>query len=533
MTTTTLVPPVANVRPRGSVGDALRRYTAAALGIGGYFWATLVVVAAGVVYSNSRTVGVTESIVASGSNAPRFFALAMGITLVVTYLTPHVASGRTRASLVGTVTGALGVLGVVSAVILTVGFQVERTVYEANGWPIGIRTGHTFTSTDQVGPVLVENLLVIIVFGLAGLLIGTGYRVWGGARASFALPLTALPALLALAVLELRATSDLGARWGVQGLSAPATYAVLALLAAATYGVAARVVRVAPLAPVWPSTPDEHGFVHEAPTMPWSRRTSVSARTQDRSPVTPAAVPAPARPSGWPTATFRLVGGTLVWTGLWVAAILTFVVALVPWILAYNDVDPFSLLSTAGVAPRWFLFVMGIVLVPACFATHVATGQTRRSFATALTAALVGVSLAAAVVVTLGFAVEHWAHTRLGWSGELLNAHLFTSGDQMGPVLLENALLVPAYAVSGMLVGATYYSFGGWRGTALLPLTVGPVLDVNGFLVLDGIGGVWRVAGFDSAPLPVRVAAVVVVVALMVAATYAALRRAHVRRLPI
>lgn len=243
MTTTSPIPLPAPPRLGGPTRAAYRTALRDVAWIGGIFWVVILAVAVGVVVSNSRTVGVAESIVTSLSNTPRGFVLAMGITLVTVNFTPHVASGRTRRLLVQSSAGALAVLVLASAAIVSVGLVVERSVYEANGWPLGIRTGHLFDSTDQVGLAFVENLTVLSVFGAAGLLIGAAYRTWGAARASLALPLTASPALLALAVIELRSTSDLGGRVGFEGLSAPVSLAAFVVLAAVAYAAAARLAR--------------------------------------------------------------------------------------------------------------------------------------------------------------------------------------------------------------------------------------------------------------------------------------------------
>lgn len=243
MTTTTTHRFPAPTRRRGPHGAALRTAVVAVAQISGFFWLAIVPIAVGVVASNARTVGVSESIVTSLSNTPRWFALAMGIVLIAAYLRPHVASGRTRRLLLQASTVAVVVLALASAAVITAGMVVERTVYEANGWPLAIATGHVFTSTDQLGLAFVENALIMTVFGVTGLLIGISYRVLSPGRASFAIPLTASPALLALAAIELRATSDLGGRLGIEGLPPAVTLATFVVLAAAAYAAAARLIR--------------------------------------------------------------------------------------------------------------------------------------------------------------------------------------------------------------------------------------------------------------------------------------------------
>lgn len=242
----------------------------------------------------------------------------------------------------------------------------------------------------------------------------------------------------------------------------------------------------------------------------------------------PAPVGAPRRSTPAARPTFRLLARTLTVIGAWVAGIMATAVVVVPWIVLATGNEPFSMMSMLTQGPRWFMFVMGIVLVSAHLGPHVAAGMTRRSFVSELTVALVGAALVLAALITAGFAVEHRVHTGLGWSAELLDNHVFTAGDQVGLVLLENAAVTPALAVSGMLVGATYYRLGGWRGTLLLPLTVGAGLQAGAILQVEWVGEIWSPAALTGLPLAVRTVVVAVVVA-MVAATHVTLRRVHVR----
>ncbi|MDQ2623694.1 MAG: hypothetical protein M3Y20_00900 [Actinomycetota bacterium] len=211
-----------------------------------WVWLGFVLFAIGVTRSNVATVGVTESIVGSLSVTPRQFLFAFAITIVAMWFVPHVASGRTRRSLVSASAAAVGVAALGYGVLLTVAFWVERPVYEANGWPLTLRTGHLFSSGDQVGLVLVESVAIAVAVGFAGLAVGAGYRRFGWLHGSVALLFTATPMLAATAALELRASSGIGEALGVTGMSAPATLAVLAGLAAVSLLTAYRLVRGAP-----------------------------------------------------------------------------------------------------------------------------------------------------------------------------------------------------------------------------------------------------------------------------------------------
>ena len=157
-----------------------------------------------------------------------------------------VANGGTRRSLVTASAIAVTIAAAVYAVLLTLAFRVEVPVYESRGWPLDIRTGHLFESGIEWPLVLAESFAIAIAVGLAGLAVGAGYRRFGGARGTLALAFTATPMLLATAALELRASSGLGARLGVVGLSVPLTFAVLALTSVVSLMTAYRLLDGAP-----------------------------------------------------------------------------------------------------------------------------------------------------------------------------------------------------------------------------------------------------------------------------------------------
>jgi len=246
-TTTTTTGPDGLVRrppalDRHAFGSALRWLAFAS----SWVWLGFVLFAVGITRSNVSTVGVTESVVGSLSITPRNFLFAFAITVLAVWFVPHVASGRTRRALVTASAAAVSVAAAGYAVLLTVAFQVERPVYEANGWPLVIRTGHVFGSGDQVGLVLLESFVIAAAVGFAGLAVAAGYRRFGGVRGTLALAFTATPMLAASALLELRASAGIGEALGVDGLSAPVTLVAIAALGAVSLATAYRLVHGAP-----------------------------------------------------------------------------------------------------------------------------------------------------------------------------------------------------------------------------------------------------------------------------------------------
>lgn len=168
----------------------------------------------------------------------------------------------------------------------------------------------------------------------------------------------------------------------------------------------------------------------------------------------------------------------------------------------------------------WFPFAIAITLATAYVPVHVASGMTRRVLARASLLAGVLTGLTYAVVMTVALQAEGAVYDAVGWPQRITDtAPLFEQADQVGLVLLDLSLLFVAAQLSGLLVGAVYYRFGGWRGTVALPLTVGPVFAVPTLLTAE-----WWDLG-----LPVRSLLAVGVLALCAAAYAVVLRGTRIR----
>lgn len=160
--------------------------------------------------------------------------------------------------------------------------------------------------------------------------------------------------------------------------------------------------------------------------------------------------------------------------GLW--PIVLVVMLGVPMIVDHVGGQVGSIYSGVAQGPRWFMFVMGIVVVAEGLGPHIAHGLTRRTFVAQNTAgfAVVGAVFGA---VSMGLAlVERWFYDRLDWpAGTFYGEHPVPITPWL-LVLVDHGVLLIVYALSGFAVGAVYYRWGGWIGTLTLPLTVGPVL---------------------------------------------------------
>lgn len=166
------------------------------------------------------------------------------------------------------------------------------------------------------------------------------------------------------------------------------------------------------------------------------------------------------------------------------------VVALVALAVLGSRVDvEMSAVQFVRVPAIWFPFGMMIAIVAATLTPLLGMGMTRRAFVRGALVAAVLTGIGYSIAVTLGLVVEGLVYDGFGW------LHLDEDGR---PVLGANAALTTlgaaayyvAGTVSGLLVGITYYRFGGWVGTLTLPISVSPVL-LTSLLIVDAENA-WR-----------------------------------------
>jgi len=164
--------------------------------------------------------------------------------------------------------------------------------------------------------------------------------------------------------------------------------------------------------------------------------------------------------------------------------------------------DPtFSLwLVIPGLAAKYWLGVVGLLLVSLHLRQFVANGITRHDFLAG--AAMAGVLLAVlfAAAVPLGHAAEQLL---LHLAGPLPPQYPTTSP---GTALREFGHVLPgalAFVVAGAAAAAGFYRFGAWGGLALLPIAVLPVA------VAEALLGVNEKGGFDVRFVPYAAAVLI------------------------
>lgn len=231
MTTTT--------HPRGAVTHTAARIGRVNLGYLGWYW--LVVTPFFVAFSfwlARVNGGLDAAVILYSRQGAIWFPFAQAIATVAVYLRVHVAAGMTRRAfaratlLVGAGTGAA------YAAVLTALAAVERELHHAAGWGWRVADAVLADESSPAGLLLAELVLSCVVANVAGLLVGIVYQRVGGWWGTLALPLTAGPVLLVLALLG--STPAGGESWAAAAPALLGGVLVVALTAVAFTLVAAR-----------------------------------------------------------------------------------------------------------------------------------------------------------------------------------------------------------------------------------------------------------------------------------------------------
>ncbi|WP_147916495.1 hypothetical protein [Ruania zhangjianzhongii] len=204
--------------------------------------------------------------------------------------------------------------------------------------------------------------------------------------------------------------------------------------------------------------------------------------------------------------TLRWMLGMQAVLGLWFWGVIL-VNALIAYVVAAQfgpmQVSIFQFVTHGAL---WFPFSIMIITSAAAITTHVAQGRTRRSFIQAALLTVLAVAVVYGVLMTVGMHLEGALYESLDWTqGHIADDTSSTPPltpwqEPLGLTLLTYITRTGAGAMAGLLVGVSYYRFGGWRGTGLLILTALPALAAQ-----ESISGFFR----DSVNNPLLVSSVV------------------------
>jgi hypothetical protein len=221
------------------------------------------------------------------------------------------------------------------------------------------------------------------------------------------------------------------------------------------------------------------------------------------------------------------LGGELLMYGLvWAGLVLGFLAVNLAANATFGTVD--HSLWNAGVNFTRYLFdLAGVMVMVASLPMYLAYGITRRELVAGAVPAGLVLALAAALAVTLVFALEGLVYDVADWPHVLDGAseswHLYDRPDQYGAILLEWFAVYGTHILTGMLIGASFLRWGAAGGALLLPLSALPALGTEVVLRVGGLGPPVRDA-LDVTPPPTAVG-------LLAAATLAVAAGAALRGL--
>jgi hypothetical protein len=143
------------------------------------------------------TTGVNSSMWDYGTQSPKYFSMAIGITLTPAFFSLLVAQGVTRRMY--SLAAGIYLTGAAAATSLlwVLAYQLEHALYAWQGWPDKLTNPHLFTSTSQVGLIFAEFFLLILSHEIAGWLLGITFVRFGFWLGVLMLPLAVLPAAAA------------------------------------------------------------------------------------------------------------------------------------------------------------------------------------------------------------------------------------------------------------------------------------------------------------------------------------------------
>jgi hypothetical protein len=141
--------------------------------------------------------GLDHSMWDYGTQSPKYFSAAIGITLAPALFTLLISHGVTRRMFSVAASILLVGAAVATALLWVVAYQVERVIYDWAGLTQALANPHLFTKTSQVGLIFTEFFLLIIAHEAAGWLIGISFFRFGFWKGLLLLPLGLVPAAAA------------------------------------------------------------------------------------------------------------------------------------------------------------------------------------------------------------------------------------------------------------------------------------------------------------------------------------------------
>ncbi|MFF0264754.1 hypothetical protein [Kribbella sp. NPDC004536] len=198
------------------------------------YWAVMVVAMFfGGLVIQSLSGGIHTSAWDYATQSPKYFSLAIGLTITPAYFSLLVSHGLTRRMF--SVAASIYLTGAAAAtsVLWVLVYQLERLLYGWQGWTDKLTNPHLFTDPSQSGLVFAEFFLLILSHEVTGWLLGITFARLGFWRSLLMLPLTVLPAAAAEFLLVAQWIANVlentGYRRPPLAIAVPAVLAVSAL----------------------------------------------------------------------------------------------------------------------------------------------------------------------------------------------------------------------------------------------------------------------------------------------------------------
>ncbi|MCT2586376.1 hypothetical protein [Actinophytocola gossypii] len=206
----------------------------------------VVLIIAGVV---GVTNGMPDSVVHdAATQVPRWLLFGLGLDLVNTYLRLQLAHGRTRREFFGQAVTHTVLVSGFAALLVTLCYLVERALYAILDWPQTLDRTGLFTAADQYPVIFGTYWLTLLLWTVAGVLIGLGFFRSAG-HGLLTIPLGLVVVLPSLVVVGNSGMPFIGDDLAVVGLSNATVLGVSCGLFVLAVGLAWAMVRHVPMKP--------------------------------------------------------------------------------------------------------------------------------------------------------------------------------------------------------------------------------------------------------------------------------------------
>ncbi len=151
-------------------------------------------------------------------------------------------------------------------------------------------------------------------------------------------------------------------------------------------------------------------------------------------------------------------------------------------LLSRSDAVPYSLWMTiAATGAKYWLGVVGVLLVTMHLRPFVAAGVTRRAYLRGAGLLVLIAATGLSVLAVAGHAIEEAILPRAG-------SYPVLTGSHVGPEFAHVFVTLLAYNASGAAIAAGFYRWGPRRGIPLMVPALVPVLAAEGLLGLGPYG---------------------------------------------